>query len=374
MKRMSVLMVLGTTEMGGAQMFVMNLLRNIDLTRFQIDVTVNREVRDGGLAVEWRAMGCNIFFIPYFKVYNYFSFVRQWRKFLSEHHYDIVHGHATNSASVYLRIAKEAGCVTIAHSHSAGYRGGWMERVVKRYFAHRVGRVADYWFACSDKAAERLFGQDYRSYKHYYDIPNAINVEDYHYAQDKALAIRRRYGILDGGLLCGHVGSFSQPKNHGFLLDVFAEVLKLRSDARLICCGTGPLMAQVKEKALELGLLDKIIFAGVVRNANEYMMAMDVFVFPSLFEGFPIAVIEAEATGLPVVMSDVITQEVDMTDLVHRHSLAESAAAWAKVICATKRVNRTDYNQVITGSKYNIQTSAKFISSLYEEMARKDNQ
>ena len=366
-------MVLGTTEMGGAQMFLLNLLRQIDRDRFQVDMAVNREVKASGIADEWRSLGCHIYILPYFKVYNYFSFVRLWRKFLSEHSYDIVHGHASNSASVYLRLAKEAGCTTIAHSHSAGYRGRWMERLVKRLFARGVGRVADYWFACSDKAAERLFGKGYRLYSHYYDIPNAIDAEQYRYTVDVPGRIRRELGVKDGELLCGHIGSFSQPKNHSFLLDIFAEVLKLRSDARLVCCGAGPLMPQVKEKASELGLLDKIFFAGVVKNANDYLMAMDVFVFPSLFEGFPIAVIEAEATGLPVVMSDVITREADMTDLIHRHALSDSASAWAKTICNITPENRPAYNQKIVESKYNMRTSVQLISTLYEEMAQSRN-
>lgn len=365
-----ILMVLGNTEMGGTQAFILNVLRLIDQNKYQIDMAVNEEVNDSGVADVWRAMGCNIFFLPYFKVYNYFPFVRKWRLFLKEHHYDIVHGHATNSASIYLRIARKSGCVTIAHSHSAGYRGGWMERVVKRYFASGVGRVADYWFACSDKAAVRVFGKNYRNYERYFDIPNAINAENYCYDSEKANAIRKQLGLQNGQLLCGHVGSFSTPKNHLFLLEIFAEVLKRRPDARLICCGAGSLMPQVKEKASDLGFLDKIIFSGVVSNANEYMMAMDVLVFPSLFEGFPVAVIEAEATGLPVVMSDVITEEVDMTDLIHRHALIDSASAWAKTICDMKPGNRQAYNQKIVDSKYNMQTSVQLISSLYEEMVQ----
>ena len=370
MKQICILMVLGSTEMGGAQMFILNLMRNLDRERFQVDVVVNKEVKDGGIGDELRALGCRIYLLPYFKVYNYISFVRRWKRFLGGHHYDIVHGHATNSASVYLKIAKEAGCVTIAHSHSAGYRGNGVEQLVKRYFAHRIGPVADYWFACSDKAAERLYGREFRIYERYYSIPNAINAEDYRYDIDKAKAFRRQLGVADNELLCGHVGSFTVPKNHGFLLDIFAEVLKQRTDARLVCCGAGELMAQVREKAEALGIMDKMILTGNVMNVNDYLMAMDIMVFPSLFEGFPIAVIEAEAAGLPVVMSDVITKEVDLTDLVHRHALSDSADIWAKTICCIKTGQRTEYNKVIADSEYNMQSCVKLITSLYEEMAR----
>lgn len=365
-------MVLGSSEMGGVQAFILNLLRNIDLGRFQVDIAINEEVKESGVADEWRALGCQIFLLPKFKVYNYFPFVRQWKDFLRKHRYDIVHAHSTDSASVYLKVVKEMGCATIAHCHSTGHLGNVMEKTVKCYFAHKVGRVADYWFACSDAAAESVFGSRYQKYEHYYNIPNAINAENYLFNIDKAIAIRRQLGVQDEELLCGHVGSFSTPKNHSFLLEIFVEVLKLRPDARLVCCGTGPLMPQAKAKARELGILDKVLFTGVVNNVNDYMMAMDVFVFPSLFEGFPIAVIEAEATGLPVVMSDVITKEVDMTDLVHRHALTDCASTWATAIRNIISGNRQIYNRIIADSKYNMRTSVQLISSLYEEMVKRN--
>ena len=367
MGKIKILMVLGNTKMGGTQAFILNLLRNIDHERFQIDIAVNNEV-ENGIGDDFRSLGCEIYFWPYFKVYNYFSFVSFWKKFLMEHSYDIVHAHSTNSASVYLKIAKVAGCVTIAHSHSAGYRGGRGQQFIKRFFATKVRQVADYWFACSDKAAERLYGQDYLTYPHYYAIPNAINAEIYLYDSDTSQKIRKAISVDDNAFLCGHVGTFSEPKNHIFLMDIFSEVLKIKPEARLVCCGAGDLMPAVKEKAKALGILDKVVFPGVVKNCNEFMMAMDVFVFPSIFEGFPVSVIEAEATGTQVVMSDVITSEVDLTPVIHRMSLNDSPAEWAIKICELDAEERGKYNKVIVNSKYNMRTSISQISSLYEEM------
>ncbi len=363
-------MVLGNTGMGGAQAFVLNLLRNIDITRYQVDLAVDT-IKDDGIANDVRALGGSIYILPYFKVYNYRKYVKVWRSFMEGHHYNIVHGHSTNSASIYLRIAKENGCATIAHSHSAGYRGNVVQRIAKRFFARRVGEYSDYWFACSEKAAQRLFGYNYKSFKNYYEIPNAINVENYLYRDDKAKKIRRSLGIKENDFLCGHVGTFSVPKNHSFLLDIFKEVLKIKPNAKLICCGAGALMPQIKEKATRMGILEKIIFPGVVKNCNEYMMAMDVFVFPSLFEGLPVSIVEAEATGLPVVMSDVITSEVDLTDCIHRQSLKDNAAVWAKVICDIKPHGRTVYNKTIKESKFNMRESIKLITDLYNEMYSK---
>lgn len=359
---------MGNTGLGGTQAFVLNLLKNIDLGRFQIDIAVNNEKEDG-IGDVLRQYGCRIYILPYFKVYNYFSFVKAWRSFLKQHTYSIIHAHSTNSASIYLKIAKKFGCVTIAHSHSDGYRGNRLQKELKKHFAKGVGEFADYWFACSDKAAERLFGAAYKLYPRYFEIPNAINAEKYLYDGKKAKEIRESIGVKEDEFLCGHAGTFSQPKNHEFLIDVFNEVQKRNNKAKLLCCGSGALMPQIKDKAKELGILDRIIFPGVVMNINEYMMAMDVFIFPSLFEGFGIAILEAEATGLPVVMSDVIPSVVDMTDLVHRHSLNDSFSVWADTICDIKIINnRSAYNEVIVGSKYNMRTSAELVTTLYQKM------
>lgn len=370
-EKIKVLMVLGNTRMGGTQAFILNLLQYIDRSKYQIDLAINFEGEGGGVTNLFKAYGCNIYFLPYFKVYNYLQFVEAWRKFLSEHHYDIVHGHSTNSASIYLKIAKEKGCATIAHSHSGGYRGNKLQRLLKKHYAEKVGRAADYWFACSDAAASRLFGLDYQSYPRYYAIPNAINSSKYLYNAETAKKLRRDLGVEDDVLLCGHIGTFSAPKNHAFLVEIFSEVCKLQPRAKLLCCGAGGLMDEVKERVSSLGLTDRVIFTGVVTNANEYLMAMDVFIFPSLFEGFPVSVVEAEAAGLPVVMSNVITSEVDLTDLIHRHSLEEPAHLWARTINNIVAKERTQYNSIISKSKYNMEQSIEQISHLYEEMAVK---
>ena len=333
-------MVLGNTRLGGTQAFILNLLRYVDSNRFQVDWAINFLGEGGGITQRVKDFGCNIYFFPYFKIYNYWGFVSFWRNFLREHHYDIIHAHSTNSASIYLKVAKEMGCVTIAHSHSAGYRGNKLHQLAKKIFARGVGNVADYWFACSNEAAERLYGKSYRQYPRYYDIPNAINAEIYRYDANKAKTVREQLGIKDDEFLCGHVGTFTPPKNHSFLLEIFREVLAINSNAKLLCCGRGVLMEQVKKKAAEMGIIDRIIFPGVVDNCNEFLMAMDVFVFPSLFEGFPVSVIEAEATGLPVIMSDVITKEVDLTSCIRRLSLSDNAATWAYAICNTKAKDR----------------------------------
>ena len=369
-EKIKILMVVANTRMGGAQAFILNVLRNIDLTRFHIDFAINFYAECNGIEDECRKYGCEFYILPYFKIYNYINYIGAWNRFFSKHKYDIVYAHATNSASIFLKIAKKYGMKTIAHSHSAGYRGGKLEQWAKKYFASGVGKVADYWFACSDKAAERLYGTDYGKYKHYYDIPNAIDSEKYKFEESLRNKIRTEIGVNKDTFLCGHLGTFSAVKNHRFLIEVFSEVLKQKTNAKLVCCGAGALMPVVKQQVRELGLEDKVIFTGVVSNANEYMMAMDCFIFPSIFEGFPVSILEAEATGLPIVMHDVITNEVDLTDLVHRASLNQTPSEWAEMVLKIKADNRSSYNVAVTNSIYNIKTSVKKFEKLYEQLVR----
>lgn len=371
MKKIKILMVLGNTRMGGVQALILNILRNIDLNRFHIDFAINFYAEFNGIEDECRKYGCKFYILPYFKIYNYLWYKRNWTKFLNQHNYDIVYAHSTNSASIFLKIAKKLGMKTISHSHSTGFRGGIIERMAKKYFAKGVGEVSDYWFACSDKAAIRLYGKDYTNYKHYYAIPNAIDVKKYIFNNDIRKKIRGQYGIADKTILYGHVGTFSTPKNHKFLIEIFENILKKQPNSALICCGAGALQPAIANMAKEKNISDKVIFAGVVNNVNEIMMGMDAFIFPSLFEGFGVSILEAQAAGLPVTMSDIIPSEVDLTDLIRRCNLTESAEVWAsKIIANTIPINRTIYNDIVANSEYNIKKTVKKFEKLYEELVK----
>lgn len=368
-KQIKILMVMGNTRMGGVQAFALNILQNIDLSRFHIDFAINFYAEQNGIEDKCHQYGCDFFILPYFKFYNYFSFKKHWKQFLASHQYDIVYAHATNSAAIFFKEAKKLGIKTIAHSHSAGYRGSRLEQFTKRIFAKKVGIYADYWFACSELAAKRLYGTSYKNYNNYYCIPNAIDVDKYLFSANTRDKIRQQLNLDNSTFLCGHVGTFSQPKNHIFLIDVFKEIYHINSNAKLICCGAGSLMAEVKEYAKKRGVLDNIIFAGVVNNVHEYLMAMDVFIFPSLFEGFPVSILECQSAGLPVIVSDTITSEVDLSDLVCRMSLTQSAQDWAKNALKQRSEDRRKYNTIIKQTQYNIKTSINKLESLFDKLS-----
>ena len=363
-------MTLGDTSREGAQSYSMNILRNIDTSRFQIDFAVNY-IHPNGYEKEMEQYGSGIHVVPKFNVINYQKYKRSWDALLEKEKYDIVHGNVSSTAGIYLKEAKKNGCATIAHSHSAGYRGNALERIVKRVFTAGAKKYADYWFACAESAAIRMFGKNYRQNPNYYDMPNAIDTSRYLFDPVKRDNIRKSLQLEEGVILYGHVGSFSTPKNHTFLIDVFQQIYKQQGKkAYLVLVGDGALREQIEQKVVQCGLQKQVVFTGSVENVHEYLMAMDVLIFPSLFEGFPVALLEAQATGLYSVVSDSITEEVNLTQCIVPLSLEEGAGKWAETAQWIPKIDRISMNQIIAGTRYNMQKSVTVLTTLYEEMSK----
>lgn len=364
MEKIRILVVLGNSGRGGAQTFAVNLLRAIDKNCFQIDFVFN-ELEDG-YEKEIRELGSKIYLLPRFKGFNWINFNKKWNELLSNNKYDIIHGHVSSSASIYLKIAKKHGLKTILHSHSAGYRGNPVVIFIKKIFTFRAKKYADYWFSCSEKAAVRLFGKNYANNKRYYEIPNAINTNAFAFNLETRKKIREELGVSDNCFLVGHVGSLTYPKNHEFLLDIFGAIKSIKNDSKLAIVGSGPLEARVKNKAKKMNLLESIIFAGCVPNPNDFLMSFDLLIFPSRFEGLPVTIVEAQATGLLVLMSDVITTHVKITDLVNSMSLKEPAYVWAKKACELKLIeDRRLYSKTVAETSFDTKKMSEMISNIY---------
>lgn len=368
--KINILMVLDNTGRGGSQSFVMNVCRSIDRNRFHIDIAVARNFH-GGYEDEFKKLGCRIIRLPHFNVANYFRFVGEWNEFLSTNRYDIIHGNVSSTAKIYLKIAHKYGCRTILHSHSASYRGGWLERFVKKIFTHGAYRHADMWFACSDEAAFRVFNNRFRNNPRYHLIPNAIDVESYCFDTDCREKMRKQLGFGDDNYVIGHVGSFSHPKNHTFLLNIFKEFHRRHPQSRLLIVGDGYLRGKIETKIQQLGLYNDVTLTGNVGNVKELLMAMDAMVFPSLFEGFGFAPLEAQASGLPVVMSDTVPNTVILSDLVRTMPLSESPQAWCDVIEQSKYGDRQQYNRIIAETDFNINKMVHTLENLYSTLGNK---
>lgn len=366
-----VLQVFARMDCGGAETMIMELYRNIDRTKIQFDFVVHTTEKCT-FDDEILSLGGRIFSVPNFSISNAFKYRRYWKRLLSQHpEWQIIHGHVRSTASLYLSVAKKLGRTTIAHSHNIS-SGGGIRSKIKDLLQKRIGKYTDYFFACSQAAGKWLFGEKVIYGQNYYILNNAINVNRFIYNESIRKKIRRLFSIHES-IVVGNIGSFiNEQKNQSFLLEVFKEMLSINPGSILLLVGDGEIRPTIEKKAKELHIFDKVIFTGVRSDVNELLQAMDVFVFPSKFEGLGIAAIEAQVSGLPTVISDCVPSEVVVTkDLVSVLSLKESPRMWADHILSRIGETRRDHSQEVIDSGYDISSTSKWLEEFYLEKSRK---
>lgn len=360
-----VLQVLGTTNLGGAESRIMDLYRHMDREQIQFDFLVHSG-KKGFFDDEIKRLGGRIYYLPSFRVYNYFTYKKACRSFFSEHgEYAAVHGHMTSTASIYLPQAKKAGVpLTIAHARSAGVDKG-LKGIITKLLRRNLYKKCDKMFACSDLAAEAVFGKKRYQEGKVTILPNAIDTKDFLPNIEIRNKIRSEYGITDKFVI-GHVGRFHYAKNHEFLISIFAAVLKRKENAVLMLLGDGPLREKVEQQASQLGIQEKIIFAGNQNPVAPFYQAFDCFLFPSRFEGMPGTVVEAQAAGLTCLISDTITKQVKATELVSFMSIEEMPAEWAEELLLKAERNKEVVNDNdFTSTNYDVNNQVIFYRELY---------
>ena len=332
---MRVLQVVTKMDRGGLETMLMNYYRRIDRNKVQFDFLVHREER-GAYDDEIELLGGKIYRLPRLVPWSV-SYLSSLNNFFDEHlEYKIVHVHQDCLSSVILKAAKKHRIpVRIAHSHSSSQDKN-LKYPIKLICKHSIPKYATDLFACGKNAGNWMFGG--ASYK---IINNAIDVAAYAYDLTKRQEMRQQLSV-ENEFTVGHVGRFNQPKNHSFLLEIFNALLKEEPNAVLLLVGGGEDMKMIQVKAQILGIAEHVRFLGIRSDVADLMQAMDIFVFPSLYEGLGIALIEAQAAGLPCVVSDTIPKEAYLTDLVKSESLSDSPDIWAEKILAMRNIPRTD--------------------------------
>ena len=200
-------------------------------------------------------------------------------------------------------------------------------------------------------------------------MKNGIDCDRFRYSEEKRNEIRERFGFTDE-IVLGHVGRFDEQKNHLFLIDVLNKIRNCGVNTKLLLLGDGNLRREVETKVKMLGLTDSVVFAGVVSDVYNYLNAMDVFVFPSVYEGLPLTLIEAQANGLRVFASDAVSEESDVTGLIDFLPLSSGAEKWAEKIKEKLPFERAETVQLIKNAGYDARTSAKQLEDFYLEKAR----
>lgn len=363
-----ILHVVVNMNRGGAETLLMNLYRNVDRTKVQFDFLT---CKAGAYDSEITEMGGMIHRIPYVSEIGHAKYIQALNQFFATHAtYRIVHAHMDKMSGFVLRSAKKAGIpIRIAHSHNTSSEGGIAAKAYKWFAGTFIASCATHFLACSNKAAQWLFA-NHRS--NVVLVKNGIESEQFAYSPVVREEVRRELQIAPGSFVLGHVGRFNHQKNHTFLIDVFAELNREKPNTMLVLAGDGPLRAEVQRKVKTLGLQDKVKFLGVRSDIAHLLQGLDMFVFPSLHEGLPVTLIEAQGAGLPCMISDEITQEVDMgIRLVERLPLADKDI-WVhqmKVVMARNKSRHIPASS-LSNQGYDIRNTAAWTEGFYLGISR----
>lgn len=303
-----ILHVLGGLDRGGAESMVMNLYRVIDRTQVQFDFIIHTE-KHQAYYDEIISLGGKIYSFPSFKGTNIFALRKIWKNFFREHpEYKILHSHIRSYASLYLPIAHKAGLKTIIHSHSTS-NGKGLSSVVKHIMQFPLRYQADHFFACSKEAGTWLFGRNVVDGEKFHILQNAIDVEKYRFNQKIRDEYREKL-CLGNKKTFIHVGRFHPAKNHTFLLNLFAEIHKKDDNTVLLLAGDGELRSAIKKQIDELNIQSSVVLLGSRSDVPNLLQAADCFLFPSVWEGFGMVAVEAQAAGIPCVCSMGIPKSV----------------------------------------------------------------
>ena len=355
-----ILQVMPAMDAGGMETFVMNVYRAIDRDKVQFDFVYHYD-KPCFYDYEIRALGGQIYKLTVRQDNNLPRYLHQLDRLFAEHpEYSIVHGHYSGFGMFYNAAARRRGVpVRIGHSHNTAYEPNLVGKLDKLMSA-RFNRDLTDRFACSRKAGEMLFGAS-----PFTVLPNGVDTGAFARHDPEARArLREHLGVAEDEILLGHVGRFSAQKNHAGLLRIFAAALQRRPNARLLLLGQGPLEAETRALAQELGVADRVIFAGVRTNVQVFYHAMDAFLLPSLFEGLPVVLVEAQAAGLPCFVSDTIDRGAAFADGVHFLPLGDTDA-WAAALAGADLARNPAARDQALAAGFDVHTSAGILQEFY---------
>lgn len=360
-----ILHVIGSMNCGGAENLIMNIYRKIDKTKIQFDFVVHTK-EHCFFDDEILDMGGKIFRTEKYVIKNHVSYKNWWRKFLQEHtEYGVIHGHINSSAAIYLKEAKRQKRYTIMHSHISN-SGGGIKGVLKDIIQYPIRFYADQRIGCSDDAAKWLYGKEIAEKEDTLIVKNGIDGRHFQYDPSSRIRIRDQFHIEDETKIYIHVGRFMTQKNHPFLIDIFQCIQKKQPNAELWLLGEGEEKEKIVRKAESLGLSKKIRFLGVRADVPPYLHAADVFLFPSLYEGLPLTIVEAQAAGLPVLTSGAVPKEADIgAGLLHWLSLSDPQEKWADMAIELSIGDHVDTYEQVLASGYDINNTVQCLVEIY---------
>lgn len=374
-----ILHIVGGMNRGGIETWLMHILRHIDREQFQMDFLVHT-AEDCAYDDEIRALGSKV--IPCPNTSNPWLYARDFKHIIRDYSsYDVVHSHVHHFSGYVLRLAQEASIpVRIAHSHINSSpleaNAAWHRHLYLNLMRALISYHATTGLGCSQVATADLFGSNWKSDPRWQLLYYGIDMKRFRESVD-VMEVRKEFNVPIQAFVIGHVGRFEKQKNHQFLLEIFAEVVLREPQTYLLLIGEGSLRPSIEQQAEQMQLSERVIFAGSRYDVPKLMLAaMDVFLLPSLSEGLPMVGIEAQAAGLPTILSNTITEEVNkLKQLVQIIDLLQPAEVWANAVLAAKDAKyntaQGDSLAVLEKSEFNIAYSVKALTKTYVDEYRK---
>lgn len=346
---------------GGVESFIMNYFRNIDKDKIIFDFINAYDsffYRD-----EIEILGGKVYNVPNFKRHP-LEYYKELKRLMKD--YSIVHIQMLSAANVLpIKAAVDAQVAhIIVHAHSTGLPHGRLRKIMHVLGKPYVLYKANHFCACSIDSGRWLFGKALADSGKIKVIQNGIDLKKYEYNPTIRSEVRKELSVSDC-LVVGHIGGFVEQKNHSFLIDVFFHVQKEREDSILLLIGDGPLKGDLYQKAKEYQILEKVYFMGKRMDVNRLVQAIDVFVMPSIIEGFPVTAVEAQAAGLPCVFSTNITKEVDLESAVFLDLNTPPEEDWKDMILKLAKNPRCEIKNKESIKKYDIVNCAKNLEQYY---------
>lgn len=362
MSKKRVLMIAAALRIGGAEKVAADIGLYVDPEQYEIHYVVFGD-EIGAYEPELEARGCRVFHMPEPSA-DYAVYLQNLKALIQTYHYDVIHAHTMFNIGWAMLVGSQCGVpVRVAHAHSslAGH-GGVRVRLYETAMRRLILRHATDLVACGVEAGERLYGKQVFAQKGQL-ILNGIDTQRFAYNAEKRAAMRRVLGLEDRFVI-GHAGHLAAVKNQMFLLDLMPSVLNRCPEACLLLLGEGEDRPALERKIRELRLEDHVHLTGNVRNVPDYLNAMDVFAFPSLYEGMPLSILEAQANGLPCVISERVPKDVFVTDLLQPLPL-EAPRAWVEAICTAKRETPETYAALLAEMGFDTEAAMRKIYAIY---------
>lgn len=361
--KIKILHVLHGLHNGGAEIFVMNVYRVLDQEKIQFDFLLRSANNSESMVEEIHKLGGKIFIMPEFpkkaRQHKY-----EMKKFFREHaeEYEGVHIHA--NSMLYMEPLKLAKAYQInkiiLHSHNINTTGK-LAAAIHKYNRKKIYKYANYYLACSTEAGRWMF--ENHSFQ---VIRNGIDGSLYQYNEENRMKIRKELNLEDS-FVVGHVGRFHEQKNHGFIIKIFCKVMEGKENARLLLVGSGKEAGRIERELKALGIENKVVVLNDRRDIYQLLSAMDFFLFPSLYEGLSIALLEAEMVNLPCLISNTISDETLISNKVKVMDLSEPAAKWADYILNYQPADRNQPDACLKKNKklFDIHLTAKALEHIY---------